>query len=86
MMAKRNLCEVIDKLLPFVREGENCGDAADQLSKIAESAAFTAPEMMGVRWQAAQNVLVENIHADHPKRAEIARIWNNTTDEPVENR
>lgn len=85
-MANRNLCEVIEKLLPLVEEGKDCQDASHALRKISESAGFTAPELMGIRWMAAQEVLVESIPDDHPKRAEIARIWNNVSDEPVETR
>lgn len=65
----RDIVEVIDALIALVPELE-------ESLRIQKNAGYTAPEVMGMRWAQAQEVLAERVPEDHPKYAEVRAIWN----------
>lgn len=72
-MTPRSLADVIDRLLPILREnGVNTAD----LEKIRQSVGFTAPEVMGVRWRLAQDWLADNVPEDAEWQPVVVAIWN----------
>lgn len=72
----RNLCDVIDQIIPLVRNDESC--VAAELEKIKTSVSFAAPEMAGYWWGVAAGLLMETVGKDHPNYVEVLRIWNGT--------
>jgi hypothetical protein len=70
----RNLCDVIDQIVPCLRDSET--KVIADLERIKNSVTFAAPEMIRYWWQKAQDILVENIDSNHPNYKEILRIWN----------
>ena len=65
----RNLVAVIDQILGIAP------DLSADLRSVRQSAMYTAPEIIGERWQQVADVL-NDVAADHPKQEEIAMIFN----------
>ena len=69
----RDIIEVIDRLLGIVPEGETGLRAG--LNSVKQSALFTAPEMMTIRWRRLGEVLQEEIgQPREPWQVEVGEI------------
>lgn len=74
MTAPRDIADVISQMLELIPQNET--DLRTRLTAVRESAAFAAPEMMGIWWERGAEVLEEAL----PKRAEawakrVLDIW-----------
>ena len=69
----RHLVEVIDQITDIAP------DLKSNFSSLRSSVLYTAPELMGSRWDEAAMIL--NSHAlNHPKQPEIAKIFSDVKD------
>jgi len=76
----RDIQKVLSAMLAKVPEGE--AELRYRLGKIAESAHYTAPDAMAVRWHQALTVLVDLIGEEPTEswQVEVARIFKGDDD------
>ncbi len=70
-LTMRNLINIIDQII------EVAPDLKDRFISLRSSTCYTAPELMGTRWNQAADIL--NSHAlNHPQRERIDKIFSGT--------
>ena len=65
----RNLVDIIDQIT------EVAPDLKDRFSSLRSSVLYSAPEIMGLRWNKAALIL-NDFALDHPKKDKIAKIFS----------
>lgn len=68
-MTDRNLFDTIDKMTTHIPTSES--KLIEELEKIKKDSTYTAPELMFVRWDAAQAILFDNMPKDLTKEWQL---------------
>lgn len=78
---KRDLTRVIDRMIACIPAGQGATLVKD-LEGIKSSAAYTAPEVMAVRWQEGANLLLQYLGPTEPTegwRLNLVNVWLDRT-------